>query len=172
MERTQKRISTVRQQPQLNRTMKLKLKKNMKVRDIETQHPETVGPDAQVMQAAQIMQRLDVGVLPVCDGERLVGVVTDRDITLRSTAEGRDPKETPVRDVMSTNPICCHEDQDVAECVELMEQRQIRRLPVVDNAQRLVGIVSLGDLAIRSKNERLAGEVLNRVSAQPLPAVQ
>ncbi|HKX60627.1 MAG TPA: CBS domain-containing protein [Verrucomicrobiae bacterium] len=152
--------------------MKLKLKKSMKVRDIETQHPETVGPDAQVMQAAQIMQRLDVGVLPVCDGERLVGVVTDRDITLRSTAEGRDPKETPVRDVMSINPICCHEDQDVAECVELMEQKQIRRLPVVDNAQRLVGIVSLGDLAIRSRNERLAGEVLNRVSAQPLPAVQ
>jgi CBS domain-containing protein len=152
--------------------MKLKFKKDLKVRDIETQHPESVGPDAQVMQAAQIMQRLDVGVLPVCDGERLIGVVTDRDITLRSTAEGRDPRQTPVREVMSTNPVCCYEDQDVAECVALMEQKQIRRLPVVDGAQRLVGIISLGDLAIRSRNERLAGEVLNRVSAQPLPAVQ
>ena len=149
----------------------MKLKKNMKVRDIETPHPETVGPDAQVMQAAQIMQRLDVGVLPVCDGERLVGVITDRDITLRSTAEGRDPKQTPVREIMSANPVCCHQDQDLAECVELMEQRQIRRLPVVDDANHLVGIVSLGDVAIRSRNERLAGEVLNRVSAQPLPAV-
>jgi CBS domain-containing protein len=153
-------------------TMKLKFKKNMKVRDIETQHPETVGPDAQVMQAAQIMQRLDVGVLPVCDGDRLIGVITDRDITLRSTAEGRDPKQTPVREIMSANPICCQEDQDVAECVELMEQKQIRRLPVVDASRRLVGIVSLGDLAIRSHNERLAGEVLSRVSSQPLPAVQ
>jgi len=151
--------------------MIMKTRKRMKVRDIETQHPEAIGPETQVMEAAQIMNRLGVGVLPVCEGERLIGLVTDRDITIRSTAEGRDPKQTPVRDIMSSDPVFCLEDQDVSFCVELMERKQIRRLPVVDKEQRLVGIVSLGDLAIRSQNEQLAGEVLNRISSHASPAV-
>jgi CBS domain-containing protein len=148
----------------------MKTRKNMKVRDIETRHPEAVGPETQIMEAAQIMRRLDVGALPVCEAGRLIGLVTDRDITIRSTAEGRDPRQTPVRAIMSTNPACCFEDQDVLLCVELMERKQIRRLPVTDQDRRLVGIVSLGDLATRSQNEPLAGEVLSRVSSQAVPA--
>jgi CBS domain-containing protein len=144
----------------------MKTKKTIKIKDIETQHPEVVGPDAGLIEAAQKMRRLDVGVLPVCEGERLIGLLTDRDITVRGTAEGRDPRQTKVRDVMSLDPVCCYEDQTVTECVALMEQKQIRRLPVLNRTQHLVGIVSLGDLAIRSHNERLAGEVLNCVSAQ------
>jgi CBS domain-containing protein len=147
----------------------MKSRKSMKVSEIETQHPEAIAPEAEVMRAAQIMKRLDVGSLPVCEGDVLIGLITDRDITIRSTAEGRDPRQTKVRDIMSPDPVCCYENQDIAECVELMERKQIRRLPVIDRGQRLVGIVSLGDLAIRSQNERLAGEVLNRVSAQPVP---
>jgi CBS domain-containing protein len=149
----------------------MRTRQSLKVRDIETQHPEAIGPETHVMEAAQIMNRLGVGALPVCKGERLVGLVTDRDITIRSTAEGRDPRQTPVRDVMSPDPVVCFEDQDVSFCVELMERKQIRRLPVVDQDQRLVGIISLGDLAIRSQDEKLAGEVLNRVSSQAVPAV-
>jgi CBS domain-containing protein len=148
----------------------MKTRKSMKVRDIETQHPEAIGPETHVMEAARIMHRLDIGVLPVCEGGRLIGLVTDRDITIRSTAEGHDPTQTLVRDIMSSNPACCFEDQDVLSCVEMMERKQIRRLPVVNQDERLVGIVSLGDLAIRSQNERLAGKVLNRVSAQAVPA--
>src|SRR5262245_13699762 len=145
----------------------MRLNKTMKIKDIETLHPEFVSPDAGLVEAARKMKRLDVGALPVCEGEHLVGLLTDRDITVRATAEGRDPLQTRVREVMSSEPICCYEDQDIVECVDLMEQKQIRRLPVIDRSQRLVGIVSLGDLATRSYNERLAGEVLNRVSAQP-----
>jgi len=145
----------------------MKNKKILKIKEIETQHPEVVGPDAGLMEAAQKMRRLNVGMLPVCEKDLLIGLLTDRDITVRATAEGRDPRQTKVRDIMSSEPVWCYEDQNVTVCVELMEQNQIRRLPVLDRTQHLVGIVSLGDLAIRSRNERLAGEVLNRVSAQP-----
>jgi CBS domain-containing protein len=148
----------------------MKGKKSMKVSEIETQHPEAIAPEDEVMRAAQIMRRLDVGSLPVCEGGVLIGLLTDRDITIRSTAEGRDPRQTKVRDIMSTDPVCCYEEQDVTECVELMQRKQIRRLPVIDRSQRLVGIVSLGDVAVRNHNDRLAGEALSRVSAQPLPA--
>src|SRR4026208_2244588 len=121
----------------------MKNKKPIKIRDIETQHPIVIGPDAGLVEAAQKMKQLDVGALPVCEGEQLIGLVTDRDITVRATAEGRDPRQTKVRDIMSSEPVCCYEDQNVAECVELMERNQIRRLPVIDRGQHLVGIISL-----------------------------
>jgi CBS domain-containing protein len=122
------------------------------------------------MEAAQKMKELNVGVLPVCEGNQLIGLLTDRDITVRATAEGRDPWKTTVRQVMTPGVLWCYEDQDIAECVELMERKQVRRLPVMNRSQYLVGIVSLSDLANRSHDERLAGEVLNRVSA-PSPDV-
>jgi CBS domain-containing protein len=137
---------------------------DMKIRDIETQNPEVIHPDADLFEAAQKMKKLDVGLLPVCDGERLVGMVSDRDITIRGTAEGRDPKQTKVRDVMTPEVVYCYDDQDVKEAAEIMQQRQIRRLPVLNHNKRLVGIVSLGDIAVRTKDERCAGETLERVS--------
>jgi len=145
----------------------MKLKRSIKIRDIETQHPEVINPEAGFMEAAQKMKKLNVGALPVCEGDRLIGLLTDRDITIRATAEGRDPRHTTVRDIMTPDVVCCYEDQDVGECAELMERKQIRRLPVMDREEHLVGVVSLGDVAVRTHNERLAGEILNRVSAQP-----
>jgi uncharacterized protein (DUF2267 family)/CBS domain-containing protein len=135
-----------------------------RIKQIETEHPEVISPEASLAEAAQKMKRLNVGTLPVCQGDELIGMLTDRDITVRAIAEGRDPKQTIVREVMTPEVVCCHEDEDITEAVRLMEEKQIRRLPVKDGHQRLVGIVSLGDLAVRTRNERLAGEVLERVS--------
>jgi CBS domain-containing protein len=109
----------------------------------------TVQPQDSLRAAAQLMQQLDVGALPVCDGERLLGVLTDRDIAIRGVADGLDPERACVSDVMTPEVQCVVEDQDAQEAMRLMGERQIRRLPVVDRDRKLVGIVSLGDLALR-----------------------
>ena len=100
----------------------------MLLRDVMTRHVEVIHPDATLREAAQKMKTLDVGPVPVCDGERLQGMLTDRDITIRATAEGRDPNTTRVRDVMTPDMVYCFEDQDVREAARIMEERQIRRL--------------------------------------------
>jgi CBS domain-containing protein/uncharacterized protein (DUF2267 family) len=141
-----------------------KLSTNMKVREILTQNPECVSPDAALLEAAQKMKRLDVGTLPVCDGDRLVGMITDRDIAIRGTAEGRDPRQTKVRDVMTPEVIYCFDDQELSEVAKVMETRQVRRLPVVNRNKSLVGIVSLGDVAVRTQDRQFAGDILERVS--------
>jgi CBS domain-containing protein len=99
------------------------------------------------------MQAVDVGPLPVCDGERIVGIVTDRDITVRAVAAGRDPSSTPVRDVMTSEIVYVGADQDVDYAIELMQQHEIRRLPVIEKG-RLVGMVALADLARRLDEQR------------------
>jgi CBS domain-containing protein len=136
----------------------------MKIRDITTHNPAVINPEAALLEAAQKMKKLDVGSLPVCDGERLVGMVTDRDITVRGTAEGRDPRQTKVRDVMTPEVCYCVEDQELREAAELMEEHQIRRLPVLDGKKRLVGIISLGDVSVRGEDGRFAAEILESVS--------
>jgi CBS domain-containing protein len=118
----------------------------------------------EIMSHKEKMRGLDVGSLPVCQDDRLIGMVTDRDITIRGIAEGRQPDQTSVQEVMTGEVVSVLEDQDVEEAANLMEERQIRRLPVVDHEQRLVGIVSLGDLAVYAGDTRLSGEVLERVS--------
>ncbi len=123
---------------------------------------ETVRPDSTVKEAAVKMEVLDIGPLPVCDGERLVGIVTDRDITTRAVASGKDPNTTPVRSVMTTELVYCYEDQDVDEVSRLMKERQIRRIPVLDRDDKLVGILALGDLAVDEKDT--AKDVLHEVS--------
>lgn len=140
-----------------------------KLKDIMTRNVEVVRPNTSVFEVAQKMKDLDVGVMPICDGDRLVGMVTDRDITIRATADGLDPKSTHAATVMTPNLAFCYEDQDVREAAKAMEECQIRRLPIVNRDKRLVGIVSLGDLAVDTGNDRLSGEVLERVSepAQP-----
>jgi CBS domain-containing protein len=133
----------------------------MWVREVMTPHVEVIHPDATLREAAQKMQSLDVGPIPVCDGDRLQGMLTDRDITVRATAEGRDPNSTRVRDVMTPDVGYCFEDQDVQDAARLMEERQLRRLVVLNRDKRLVGIVSLGDLAVQTDDEELGGEELS-----------
>ncbi len=123
-----------------------------------------VPPEATLMEAACLMRSLDVGPLPVCEGDRLLGMVTDRDITVRATAEGYDPRATHVADVMTARVVCCRDSDDVREAAKLMQRRQLRRLVVVNGGGRLVGIVSLGDLALQTGDDKLAGETLERVS--------
>jgi CBS domain-containing protein len=125
---------------------------------------EVISPEASIRDAAEKMSHLDIGPLPVCDGDRLVGMLTDRDLAVRAVAEGRDPVTTLVREVMTPDIVYGFDDQDVQDATRLMEQYQIRRLPVLNRSKRLVGIVSLGDLAVRSGNQPLAREVLEQVS--------
>src|SRR5205809_5129978 len=110
----------------------------MQVREVMTHHVEVVRPDTTLQEAAQKMRNLDVGPLPVCDGERLVGMLTDRDITVRATAEGRDPTTTQAREVMTPEVFYCFEDQDVSEAARIMQEHQIRRILVVSREKRLV----------------------------------
>ena len=138
---------------------------NMKVKEIITPNPQCISPAASLIEAAQKMKTL----LPVCENDRLAGTVTDCDITVRGLAARLDPKSTKVRQVMTPGVVYCFEDQSVEEAAQIMEDNQIRRLPVLNQSKRMVGIVSLGDLAVRTHQESLAGEVLERVS-EPAPA--
>ena len=136
----------------------------MQLREVMTRHIEEIRPDANLKEAAEKMRSMDIGALPVCENDRLVGMLTDRDIAIRAVAEGRDPMQTCVRDAMSAGTVFCYEDDDVSEAARIMEQKQIRRLPVFNRQGRAVGIVSLGDLATRIGNDHLSGDVLEQVS--------
>ena len=136
----------------------------MKLKEIMTNDVEVVHPDDPLQAVAQKMRERDIGFLPVCDGDRLVGVVTDRDIIVRATAEGLNPNTTIGRDLMTSPIIYCFDDQDVKEAAKLMEQNQIRRVAVVSRVdKRLVGVVSLGDIANNGTKE-MSAEVLHSVS--------
>lgn len=120
-----------------------------RIADIMSTDVRTIQPQESLRRAAQCMQQLDVGALPVCDGERLLGMLTDRDIAMRAVADGLDPDQACVSDIMSPDVRTCRADEDAEEAKRLMGDLQVRRLPVVDQDRRLVGIVSLGDLAVR-----------------------
>jgi CBS domain-containing protein len=142
----------------------------MQLKDVMTPNPECIRPDATLQEAACKMRDLDVGPLPVRgDDDRLAGMITDRDIAVRAVAEGKDPKTTPVREVMTEDVVFGFEDQDVADAARVMEQKQIRRLVVLNRDKRLVGIVSLGDLAVETGARPTAGEVLREVSEPSVP---
>src|SRR5438094_6512110 len=141
----------------------------MKLKDIMTPNPRCVSPDDSLQEAARTMGDLDVGPVPVCDQDRLAGMITDRDITVRAVAEGKDPRTTKVREVMTGEIIYAFEDQDVQEAARTMQERQVRRLVVLNRDKRLVGIVSLGDLAVESGDKQKAGEVLQDVSEPSVP---
>jgi len=134
-----------------------------KLREVMTRKVETVRPEDTLATCADKMRRLDVGTMPVCDGERVLGMITDRDITVRATADGLDPNRTQVEQVMSAEVIWCFEDETVADATRKMSDRQIRRLLVMSRDKRLVGVVSLGDLALETDAER-AGDVLQDIS--------
>lgn len=118
------------------------------IADVMSRDVRVIAPHDTVQRAAQLMETLNVGALPVCDGQRLVGMVTDRDITVRATAAGRAPSEAQVEDVMSTEVRWCYEDEPLETVMKTMADSQLRRVPVIshDEAKRLVGIVALGDL--------------------------
>ncbi len=139
--------------------------KRLAVRDVMTRDVDVVNADALVSEAAERMRTGNIGFLPVRDGKGILGIVTDRDIALRSAAAGFDPDETTVRAVMTSDFAYCFADDDLIEAARTMEARQVRRLPVLDNDRRLVGILSVEDLASRTGNVELAGQILRRVAA-------
>ena len=141
----------------------------MKVSEVTTRNAECTRPEATLQEAAERMKALDVGSLPVCDNDQLVGVLTDRDITVRCVAEGHDPRTDHVRDAMTPQVHYCFEDNDVTDAAEIMRQRQVRRLPVLNHDKRMVGIVALGDLAVEDGNEQLAGHALEGISEPASP---
>jgi CBS domain-containing protein len=142
-----------------------------KVKDVMHRGVEVVKPDDTVKHAAIMLEADEVGPLPVCDGERLIGMLTDRDITVRAVAAGRDPSSTTVRETMTADNLAyVFEDQEVDEAVALMNERQVRRLPVINRDKRLVGMLALADLATKA-DERAQAEALQGVS-QPTDTQQ
>ncbi len=141
----------------------------MLVKDAMTIGAETVGPDESLQRAAEKMRVRGVGALPIVSNGRVLGIVTDRDITVRAVAAGKDPARTPVREAMTPQAFWCFEDQDTREAARIMEDRAVRRLMVLDREERLVGMLSVDDLALASER-RLAGEVLDRATALRPPA--
>ncbi len=135
----------------------------MNVHEIMTAHARCVSPDNTLVEAAGLMRELDVGSLPVCEGDRLVGMITDRDMAIRAIAHGLDPNETLVADVMSPGVAHVAADDSVEQAARLMQERGVRRLPVLDRVQRIVGILSLGDMAV-SSNPAFSGFTLREVS--------
>ena len=140
-----------------------------KLRDIMTRDVEIIAPKATVQEAAKKMQDLNVGALPVCDGDKLTGMITDRDLVMRVLAEGRNPKTVTVSEAISKDVVFCFEDDGVDKASQLMARHQIRRLPVMSSTKRLVGIVTLGDVAVHGKNSEASGDVLQQVSIPARP---
>lgn len=136
----------------------------MNIRDIMTTQVELIGPDTPLAQAAKKMRDADIGALPVGENDRLVGMVTDRDITIRAVADGRDPNTTPVREALSGHTVYIFDDQSTDDAARLMAERQIRRLPVLNRDKRLVGIVALADLARESGDDSTTGRATRGVS--------
>ncbi|NKE68169.1 CBS domain-containing protein [Ramlibacter sp. RBP-2] len=140
------------------------------VADVMTRGVRTMAPSDTVVRAAQAMDELNVGVIPVCDGQKLVGMVTDRDIVVRGLAQAQDPKTLKLADVMSTNVRCAREDDDVDQVLSEMADTQIRRMPVVDGQQQLVGIITLGDIAAKGvEDEDEVAESLSEISTPAEP---
>jgi CBS domain-containing protein len=132
------------------------------VRDAMTGDPRSIGATASVVEAARLMREQHIGSLPITDGEKLVGMITDRDITTRVVAEAADPKVTSVEDVYSRDLVSVEPDNDLQEALQLMARHQVRRLPVVEN-ERLVGIVAQADIAL-GENEKKTGELVEAIS--------
>lgn len=135
----------------------------MKVKDIMSTEIASVNSDDSIERAAQLMKQYDVGSIPVCSQEKIIGIVTDRDIALRATAQGQKSQQQTVRDIMSSNPVVGSPDMDVHDAARIMSEKQIRRLPIVDQ-NNLVGIVALGDISVEPDLQDNAEEALKNIS--------
>ena len=140
----------------------------VRIKDVMTPQAEVISPDATTEEAASTMKMFDIGVLPVCDEEGLVGILTDRDLVVRVMAATRDPKAMLVGEAMTPSVVYCFEDDDIEQAAAVMAGQQIRRLPVLDKNRKLVGIVSAGDIAVHGQDRRLSGKVLENVSQPAL----
>jgi CBS domain-containing protein len=129
------------------------------------QNVETVGPDITLKECAEKMKRRNVGVLPVVEGKKPIGVITDRDITLRAVADGADVNKTKVREVMTREPYFVYEDQTINEACELMEKNKIRRLIVLNREEALAGVLTLNDVTVRGKETKRSAQVLRKIVA-------
>ena len=136
----------------------------MKVKNAMHPGVQWVAPDTSVAKVAELMKTHDVGAIPVGENDRLIGIVTDRDITCRGVAAAKDCSKLTARDVMTKGIVYCNESEDLADAVRVMEQKQIRRLPVLNEANRMVGMLSLGDVS-HAGSRSLTGEVMAAVSA-------
>ncbi|KGK89698.1 inosine-5'-monophosphate dehydrogenase [Desulfosporosinus sp. HMP52] len=135
----------------------------MKVRDVMTRQIETVAPSSSVEEIARLMKRNDVGSIPVCEGQKVLGIITDRDIVLKVIADGKNVSSVSAKDIMTSQVITVTSDQDVHEAARIMADNQIRRLPVIEQG-RIAGIVALGDLAVEKIHINEAGDALSDIS--------
>ena len=136
----------------------------MRIRDIMTTNVLFIPEETSVEDAARMMRDHHLGLLPIGDRHHIAGVISDRDITTRITAESKDPKHTPVRDVMTAGSAYCFEDQDVEDACFMMQERHVRRVLVLDRQRDLAGILSLDDVAARGRKEKLTGYALSKVA--------
>ena len=137
-----------------------------KVHEVMTDRPRAVTPETTISEVAQFMKNDEIGSLPILEGEQLTGMVTDRDIVIRAIAEGKDPRGMPVREVASRELVTVHADEDLSSALQLMASQQVRRLPVVDDDGRLVGILAQADVALEAK-EKAVGEMVEEISKSP-----
>lgn len=135
----------------------------MQVKEVMHRGVEWVTPDTPVPEVAKKMRDLDIGAIPVCEKDRLIGMVTDRDITCRAVANGRDVSSLTAREVMTEGIVYCRDTEDLDDAMHIMEDKQIRRMPAIDENHKMVGMLSLGDLS-HGASQQLAGEVLTAVS--------
>jgi CBS domain-containing protein len=136
----------------------------MNVKDVMTQKPEYLSPNTPLKKVAENMYRKDFGFVPIGENDRLIGVVTDRDIAIRGVAQGKNPENTPVREVMTTKVQYCYEDDDLKKAADYMCDQHVRRLVVLNKNKRLTGILSLGDIATKCTDEWLCDHILKSVS--------
>lgn len=140
----------------------------MKLKDIMTKDVATLHAEDTVQEAAHLMKQYNIGSVPVCNGEEIIGIITDRDIAVRSVAEGENFKNQKVREIMTSNPVIVNQEMDIHDAARIMSERQIRRLPVVDK-KNIVGIISLGDIAVETNLHDNAGEALSNISEPSSP---
>jgi CBS domain-containing protein len=136
----------------------------MRVREVMTKSLESVSPNATLQEAASQMMGRDIGILPVCENNRVIGMVSDRDLVVRSMNSGISPAEVSVRDVMTRNVVKCYEDQLITEASQQMEENKVRRVVVVNRDEEMVGIVSITDIATQTGDDELTGNTLEKIS--------
>ena len=141
----------------------------MQVKDIMTRDVEMISSDAKIIEAAQKMKLLEIGALPVWEGDELVGIITDRDITVRAIANGKDPAAAQVSEIMTPQIFYCYQDDDIRHAARMMEEKSVRRLLVLGSESEPVGFLSLADFSVKCRDERLTGEVLEKVSEPACP---
>lgn len=141
----------------------------MQVKEIMSREVESVGLDTTLVKVAEMMKTHDIGMLPVRNGDALVGLITDRDITLRATANGLPPEKTRSRDIMTTQVIHCFEDEDIEQAGKMMQENKIRRLPVINRERRLVGVISMGDIALATDKSNLVYAAVQNISTPDAP---